>query len=82
VIHNHEEGDLKKMAKKQELIFKKIRKSKDKSKRNYLVSFDKPQRLKDLKRKCQNLDIMLAVNSKKFNLQYDSESFETNSASL
>lgn len=30
LIHNHEEGDLKKMAKKQKLIFKKIRKPKDK----------------------------------------------------
>lgn len=43
------------------------------------MSFDKPQRMRDLKNKCENLDIMLAVNSKKFNLQFDSDSFELSS---
>ena len=55
---------------------KRIRKSKKEDGR-FLVSLEKTHRLQDLKNKCEDFDIIYAVNSKKLELEFDSSSFDS-----
>jgi hypothetical protein len=57
-------------------LAKRIRKSKKKDGR-FLVSLEKTHRLQYLKNKCEDFDIIYAVNSKKLELEFDSSSFDS-----